>query len=206
MPLSTGGLELNYIWAEPAIYSGKQLYSGRAMQCIREVLRSGISRCNMPGASRVLADTGTALCACQDPGSKQTHPPGNSLSFHAKGQHSPVSCIVGWMKTVARFVLDLQFADTNTDINTGCVYLLWCCLTCLQFGFSPSIRFEDFNLCDFWLPPNRKQNFCLSSYSSDKGHLHKWNYIFLPQLVSFEQESIWANSFQSILVTTNHCR
>ena len=52
--LSTGGLGLNYIWAEAAIQSETQLYIGRLVQNIREVLRRGISLCNMPGASRVL--------------------------------------------------------------------------------------------------------------------------------------------------------
>lgn len=42
------------------------------MWYIREVLRRGISLCNMPGASRVLANTGMALCGVQDEGSKQT--------------------------------------------------------------------------------------------------------------------------------------
>ncbi len=60
----------------------------------------------MPGASRVLANTGTALCACQDRGSKQAHPFECSLSFHVEGQHSPVSGIVEWKKTVEHFVLN----------------------------------------------------------------------------------------------------
>ena len=81
---------------------------GGPVQCIREVLRRGISLCNMPGASRVLANTGTALCACQDKGSKQTHPAEYSLSFHVEGQRSPVSGIVEWKKTVEHFVLNPQ--------------------------------------------------------------------------------------------------
>lgn len=106
--LSTGGLGLNYIWAEAAIQSGTQLYIGRLVQNIREVLRRGISLCNMPGASRVLANTGTALCTCQDEGSKPAYPFQSSLSFHLEGQHSPVSGIVEWKESDRHVVLDLD--------------------------------------------------------------------------------------------------
>lgn len=98
------------------------------MQYIREVLRRGISLCNMPGASRVLANTGTALCACQDKGSKQAFPFESSLSFHLEGQHSLVSGIVEWKKTV-HFVLDLHTVayKMQRDTQTGRFWhkLLW---------------------------------------------------------------------------------
>lgn len=91
--LSTGGLGLNYIWAKAVVQSETQ--AGRAAQHIREVLRRGISLCNMPGASWVLANTGTALCAFQREGSKQNAPLfESSLSFHVEGQHSSVLGVV----------------------------------------------------------------------------------------------------------------
>lgn len=49
--LSTGGLGLNYA----AIQSEKQLYSRRLVQCIREVLRRGISCQVRPGYQQTLA-------------------------------------------------------------------------------------------------------------------------------------------------------
>lgn len=58
----------------------------------------------MPGAFGVLANTGMALCACQDEGSKQNYPLESRLSFQFEGQHSPVSDT----KTVKRFVLKLH--------------------------------------------------------------------------------------------------
>lgn len=58
----------------------------------------------MPGAFGVLANTGTALCACQDEGSKQNYPLESRLSFHFEGQHSPVSDT----KTVKSLVLKLH--------------------------------------------------------------------------------------------------
>ena len=92
----------------------------------------------MPGASRVLANTGTALCACQDKGSKQNpHPFEYSLSFHVEGQHSSVSGFVEWKKTVEHYVLNPNKIvykmqphihkhqtppHTNTRAYIACVY------------------------------------------------------------------------------------
>lgn len=77
--------------------------SGSPAQCIREVLRKGISLCNMPGASRALA----RHCAPAKTGDRNKPSLLNPfLLFHLKGQYSAVSGIVQWKNAAEQCVLN----------------------------------------------------------------------------------------------------